>query len=532
MYNNTNSDINECTSRGVCSIPPNISALQELLLFFIKQTAFYIVELKKLGVNNSEIKEKIISDLASIVSISEFNEKQLYQLVYDNFCMLKNAKLKYISRTKETNTESVELEIPFELEDHTSLPKAISQGEKIFFINYKKYNQNQRNLFEILNVVLKSVCLNIKKIQEYEKNQNINIYKVIEALYIYNENDVSVNEIQQEIEKLSVLNSQLLLDLSYKLTSRFGDMSYVKVSHSTTKGKAILVSGNNFFDLINVLESVKNTEIDVYTHSGLLICHSLKKFQEYKNLKGHYGNSTESCILDFATFPGAILLTKNSKNGTEYLYRGKIFSNDYVVPQGVIKIENNDFTDLIESAKYLKGFKKGKKKESSFVGYNENELETKLKYIISKIKSGVIKKLYLIGTNSYSEIQKEYFYKFFSDLKYNEFAIDFSYNKQQKNVLSLNIGDYVPLAIRLLNKLLSEKDIINNMYFFFTKCDSLTISEIIWLKSLGVNNIYMSKCSPVLLNPAVLDCFLFKYNVKITNNAILDLKEIRTFRKK
>ncbi len=46
-----NEEINECTARGACSIAPNIAALQELVMYFIRQTAFYLLKLEKLGAN-------------------------------------------------------------------------------------------------------------------------------------------------------------------------------------------------------------------------------------------------------------------------------------------------------------------------------------------------------------------------------------------------------------------------------------------------------------------------------------------------
>ena len=74
--------------------------------------------------------------------------------------------------------------------------------------------------------------------------------------------------------------------------------------------------------MYNFIGFRKDLNIDVYTHSNLLIAHAFAKFNSYPNLRAHYGDTTENCILDFSTFPGAILLTKNSRNTTEYLYRG------------------------------------------------------------------------------------------------------------------------------------------------------------------------------------------------------------------
>ena len=83
----------------------------------------------------------------------------------------------------------------------------------------------------------------------------------------------------------------------------------------------------------------------------------------------------ENCILDFATFPGAIFLTKNFSQNLEFLYRGRLFTTAKIQPQGVVKIDNDNYTPLIESALAAKGFAKGRAKDSEFVGYDSEKLD-------------------------------------------------------------------------------------------------------------------------------------------------------------
>ena len=100
--------------------------------------------------------------------------------------------------------------------------------------------------------------------------------------------------------------------LRNKQEERYGKQRVNEVSYSTTPAKAILVVGSNIRELEDVLEAVKNQNIDVYTHDEMMIAHTFPKFAEYKNLKGQYGQGLENCLLDFATFPGPIVLTRHS----------------------------------------------------------------------------------------------------------------------------------------------------------------------------------------------------------------------------
>ncbi|MBD5402695.1 hypothetical protein HDR58_07855, partial [bacterium] len=262
--------------------------------------------------------------------------------------------------------------------------------------------------------------------------------------------------------------------------------------------------------------------------ANLLIAHSLKTFNQYKHLKGHYGDTSENYILDFATFPGSILLTKNAKKNTEYLYRGRLFSNDYIIPKGVIKIENNDYTQLIEAANNAKGFAKGKVKSDTNLGFNEQDLETRFSEITEKLRNNEIERLFIIGINTYSEVQKEYFRNLLSKLNKNEFAISFSNESEKNNILTINIGEYQPLAIYILHKLFKKYSISEDkIYFFFTKCDVMSISNIIAIKNYKAQNIFMADCSPTLINPSVLNTFKNTYKINVTDNALNDLEKIR-----
>lgn len=529
-YNSKNSylDVNECTSRGVCSISPSISALSELAMVFLQHIAYYVIKLEKLGASNDKLKFELINDLASFVSVNEFSEEQLFEIVQNEFFMLENTKKAYSDYCKREHLTAKDIKEKILFSEKTSISKAISIGEKIFLRNYNTRSSDVKNLITVLDIVMKSVSLNIIKLTDFNEYDTEAYDEVILTLDLFNHRPISAKKLADSINMLAELDNKLQLKISKLLLSSFGGISKVEVSHSSRKGKAILVSGNNFFDLLKILRETKGQDVDIYTHSNLLITHAFKVFQDFENLKGHYGDSTENCILDFATFPGAILLTKNSKNNTEYLYRGRLFSNDYIVPKGVIKIENNDYSELIKTAKEAKGFSKGKTKPDTSLGYSEDELNRQFDMIIDKLNEGKIKRLFIVGTDAQLQVQKEYFKELFNMLNDDEYVISLSYDSSKDNILSISIGNYIPLATHLLTKFFEKFPITDErIIFMYTTCDVMTISNIVKLKNVGVKNIYMAKCSPTLVNPSVFDTFSKKYDIKITSDVIHDLSEIR-----
>lgn len=528
-YNKAYIDTNECTSRGACSVAPNIAALQELIMYMLKHISHYVLELEKMGANNQSIKNTIITSIATLVSSNEFSEKQLFSLLRNEYQLLLKIKETYKNLCLKNKTTPKELKFTVEFNEDTTLAKAIGQGEKLFLQKCTKLTQTKKNLREILLFLVKSTCLNLIKSNDFSNFEDCVYQQILKTLdMLAHDTDIKTSKIKELINDFAKADNNLQLNISKLLTENFGDITKVEVSHSTRKGKAILVSGNNFFDLLKILEDTKEKNIDIYTHSNLLITHAFAKFNQYKNLIGHFGDTTENGILDFATFPGAILLTKNSRNNTEYLYRGRLYSNDYIVPQGVVKIENDDFSPLIEASLNAKGFSKGKTKESSTIGYNKKEIKTQIENIIERLKNKSIERLFIIGINPYSEIQKEYFKEFFAKMNKNEFAISFSYESSRENVITINVGNYLPLATAIISELFKNFDIKSpQVTFLFTTCDVMSISNIILLKNNNAPNVYMASCSPTQVNPSVFTTLKKEYAINEMTTPENDLYKIR-----
>ena len=410
----------------------------------------------------------------------------------------------------------------------TTLSQAISIGEKLLYDRLNKFSAQDRNLSELLNSILKSVCLNMIKLSDLGIINDEIYHEILLSLDLFNDNNLTTDKITQKINTLTNYDRQLQLQISENLISKFGNISKTIVSHSSRKGKAILVSGNNFLDLLEILKQTKSHNIDVYTNSNLLIAHAFKTFSDFKNLVGHYGDSTENCILDFATFPGAILITANSYGNNEYLYRGRLFSSDYIIPKGVQRVSNYDYEKVILSAETAKGFSKGKKKPNSIIGFDYDEVLIKFSDIATKLLSGKYERLYIIGTNPHSETKKAYFDALFSKLKRNEFVISFSYEFEKENVYTINVGNYVPLVTVLLKDFFTKYPIqSSNIIFFYTTCDVISISSSIFIKNAGAKNVYITDCSPTIVNPSAFGTYLNYYNIKKTTDLLQDLKQFR-----
>lgn len=265
---NFNEEINECTARGACTIAPNIAALQELVMYFIKQTAFYLLKLEKLGANNPSIKAEIINDLSALIFVNEFNEEQIFTIAMKGYFLLQNTKQTYKKLNNSVN--SLELINKINFNNNTNLAKAISYGENLLRQKYNNIQKEKKHLIDVLEIVIKSTCLHLAKLNDIEIFEDFTFYIILKALNEFNHNRITAKIVEKYTSKLAELDNDLILKISKILTDKYGNIEKTAVSYSTEKGKAILVSGSNFTELEGLLKQSRNQNVDVYTHSELL----------------------------------------------------------------------------------------------------------------------------------------------------------------------------------------------------------------------------------------------------------------------
>ena len=508
-YDTNDYQYDSCVSKGICTSDPTTTALQEVILNYLKQISFYILHLKDLGVENVNIKKDIIETLSELISTYDYNQEQFFNIGSKLYNDLVQARALYKKMCNSCKIDPLLLKSYIDLSKKFSLSKAIKQGEKDFSKKYKELSQVQKDLYETMFLILKSVCINLTELNSFGEDSEKAYLAILNLLNSMNKSSSSETFLKEEIEKIAKIDYEIILKLYDLKKEKYGEIEPVTVSQSTKPNtKAILVEGTNIRELEKVLDAVKDEEIDVYTHGAMLLAHTYPKFRTYKNLIGQFGYGIENCLIDFATFPGAILLTKHSLGNIEYLYRGRLFTTDTFTPKGVVKIDNDNFVPLIASALSAKGFSKGKQRENLSIGFVESNLLKQAKEIALKIKNGTIKKLYIIGDLTNSPLQKDYFDKFLENLKDDEFAISLSYDKKIKNILYLNSFFDYTIVLKILNemgKIIPIRDL--PLKAFLTRCDKHVISNMLILKTLGVREIHLCKCPPTVFNPALLKTF-------------------------
>ena len=220
---------------------------------------------------------------------------------------------------------------------------AIKFGEKIFNRGVKNISPEIRDLYNIMLVISKSISINLLDLESFEKYNDLAFETILNIYSKINLEEKNIEALKTEIYKAAETDLELMRLIRNSQEERYGMQGKEEVSYTTIPNKAVLVVGSNIRELETVLEALKNENIDIYTHDDMMLAHTFPNFKMYPRLKGQYGQGIENCLLDFATFPGPIVLTKHSLHNIENFYRGRLFTTDYTTnPKGIIKIENKD----------------------------------------------------------------------------------------------------------------------------------------------------------------------------------------------
>lgn len=528
FFNYDNSVCSEGTTPVVFSFDPSISSLKELLIYELSQLSYHEFKLRELGEDTEDLTNDIIENITLALVNLDFRKDEFLNMLKVLYEGVERAKEEYKNSCERHGCDcEILIGEKLSFESKKEGIKAVNFGEKQSLMKNTVFSKKKKMLSDIAIMLVCNASLCITEIESYSESVGDLKYKIPELLKTINYDDLSDAELKNKILNFAKSNSEIMQKLNEIIVKKYGPVEMTDVELNIKKGKCILVSGHYFKDLELLLEAVKDEDINVYTHNEMLFAHSFKGFQKYKNLAGHYQRSANNLQLDFASFPGAVLITKNSHPHMDMI-RGRVFTSNDNVTYGVGKVNENNFAPLIQAAKEESGFKRDIKIDEITVGYNQNEIITKLSNIVSKIQTNKIKQLFIIGLNNYSLIQNAYFEKFFEILPDDCYTISFSYNTHKRNVWHINTYYDMSLAYLMFNELAKYPKILHDKTtVFMTQCHLQTIAHTFNLKILGVKNIFIGECCSSIINPSVLDGMTDLFGIKqLSNSPKRDIRHI------
>ncbi len=190
----------------------------------------------------------------------------------------------------------------------------------------------------------------------------------------------------------------------------FGAPTPTTVYEGTKAGPGILVTGHDMADLADLLKQTEGTGVNVYTHGEMLPAHSYPKLRAHSHLAGHYGGPWQNQYWEFPLFSGPILATTNCVLIPPDSYKDRLYTTRVTAVPGGTRLKTNDFSGLIAQAKQLAPLPE-KKIRVSTIGFHHSVILGIADQVVDAVKSGAVKRFYLIGGCDGAELGRNYYTK-------------------------------------------------------------------------------------------------------------------------
>lgn len=522
-----------CTLKGVCGKNERVAKLQDLLIYTLKGISDIVIK-GRIDISNlQQANYEVLSSLFMTITNASFDEESITRQI-SKMLSIKN------ELQKKVNLGSLHDAATFAIDSKESmLEKASSVGV------LATKNEDIRSLREMITYGLKGMAAYTEHAKNIGKeNLEVNNF-IYEALAATLDDSLTVDDLVTLTLKTGEYGVKAMALLDDANTSKYGNPEITEVNISTGKNPAILVSGHDLRDLEQLLEQTKGTGVDVYTHSEMLPAHYYPAFKKYDNLVGNYGNAWWKQIEEFESFNGPILFTTNCivppKNEE---VRKRIFTTGSTGYPGCKHIEADangikDFSDIIALAKTLpvpEEIETGK----IVGGFAHNQVLALADKVVEAVKSGAIKKFFVMAGCDGRMKSREYYAEFANKLPKDTVILTAGCAKYRYNKLKLgDIGgiprmldagqcnDSYSLAIIALKlKEVFGLDDINKLPIVFNISwyEQKAVIVLLALLYLGVKNIHLGPTLPGFLSPNVVKVLVEKFGIAGIGTVDEDIK--------
>ncbi len=322
-------------------------------------------------------------------------------------------------------------------------------------------------------------------------------------------------------------------------TSRLGIPQPVKVSQNKIEGKCIVVTGHNLFALEELLKQTEGKGINIYTHSEMLPAHGYPALKKYPHLKGNIGKAWFDQRRLFEKFPGAILATTNCVMPIKGSYADRMFTYEVAGLENVRKIENDDFSPVIEKALELPEANM-QSEESLVTGFHHETVIGLAPEVIDAVKAGKIKRFFVIAGCDAPGKGGEYYRELATSLPPEAVILTTSCGKFRFNdvdygvVPGTNIPRYLDLGqcnnsvstIKIAKALADAFECEVNelpVSIVLSWFEQKAVAILLGLFSLGIQDIRIGPKPPEFISEGVMQVLQDTFNLKLITTAEEDL---------
>ncbi len=527
-----------CTVKGVCGKTSDVANLQDTLLFVLKGVAAINTQLRAAGLADPATDKVIFDGLFSTITNANFDHTAF---------VIRIKKTLKVRDELKAKAEAAGVQLPkLEAITWTATTSQEFEAKAAEVGILSESNEDVRSLKELITYGLKGLAAYAEHAFNLD-HKNPDIFAFLERALAATTRDLSVDELVALTLETGKYGVEVMALLDKANTSAFGNPEVTKVNIGVRNNPGILISGHDLKDLEDLLVQTQGTGVDVYTHSEMLPANYYPAFKKYDNLVGNYGNAWWKQKEEFESFNGPILFTTNCivpplENAG---YKDRIFTTGASGLAGATHIpdrkpgEMKDFSAIIEHAK--KCAPPTEIESGEIVGgFAHNQVFELAGPIVDAVKSGAIKKFFVMAGCDGRMKSREYYTEFAEQLPKDTVILTAGCAKYRYNKLPLGDINGIPRVIdagqcndsySLAVVALKLKEIfgledVNDLPIAYNIAwyEQKAVIVLLALLYLGVKKIHLGPTLPAFLSPNVANVLVQNFGIAGIQSVDEDLK--------
>ncbi|MBR9728402.1 hydroxylamine reductase [Shewanella intestini] len=530
---------NGCSyTQGMCGKLASTSDLQDLLIYMLQGVSAYAVKAREFGIVNPEVDTFVPKAFFATLTNVNFDDDRLAGYAQQAQAYRDELKAAYVAACEAAGQTPVVIANQGELNLAASQLEMLEQAP-IALPNRGDVHEDILGLRLLCLYGLKGAAAYMEHARVLDQTDAEVAGDFHKIMAFIGEDSVDADQLFATAMEIGQLNYRIMAMLDAGETASFGHPEPTQVNTKSVKGKAILVSGHDMKDLELILQQTEGKDINVYTHGEMLPALAYPELKKYPHLVGNYGSAWQNQQQEFGTFPGAVVMTSNciiDPNVGDYADR--IYTRSIVGWPGVTHVEGDDFSQVVEKAQALEGFKYDEIPHMITIGFAHNALMAAAPTVVENVKNGSIKNFFLIGGCDGDKTERSYFTDLATSVPDDSIILTLGCGKYKFNKLEfgdingvprlLDIGQcndaYSAIQLALALKDIFECDINElPLHLVLSWFEQKAIVVLLTLLSLGVKNIRTGPSAPGFLTENLAKILEDQFGLRTTTDVATDL---------
>lgn len=520
-----------CTVKGVCGKTPEVSALQDLLVYVCKGISVLSQSDKSKELTDAD--KFVVDALFVTITNANFDPVAIMQKIKEGVALRDR-----LQADVDADYSSYDCVTWSPKSDEHIIAKSVMVG----ILDLEK-DEDKRSLKELVVYGLKGMAAYVEHALNLDYTQKEVCMFIHKALVATLSKDISVDELVALVLECGKFGVDAMALLDSANTGSFGNPEMTKVNIGVRNNPGILISGHDLNDLEMLLEQTQGTGVDVYTHSEMLPAHYYPKFKKYDNLVGNYGNAWWQQKGEFESFNGPVLFTTNCIVPTIRSFADRVFTTGASGLDGATHItadENGhkDFSAIIAKAK---GCQPPTEIESGEIvgGFAHAQVTALADKVLEAVNNGDIGRFVVMAGCDGRSKKRSYYTDYAQELPGDSVILTAGCAKYRYNKLELgDIGgiprvldagqcndsySLVRIALTLKEALglkeINDLPIVYNIAWYEQKA----VIVLLALLYLGVKNIKLGPSLPAFLSPNVAKVLVENFGLSTISDVETDM---------